>query len=627
MRRSIVVAIRGWTTSGDRLLAGRPGGEFPSETLRALAAGLPVTEVWAPDLDLSMFTMRQAEDVANELYDKVCAKLDTMPDVEQIVLLGYSAGSLLARRLFCKAHGAEQNGNVDPSRVVWWAPRVHRLVVLAGITRGWEFSTASPDHVRFLSPLLLGVAKAVGWWKGLGAAPGREAPFIWQLKRGSPFVISTRIQYVKVMARLRSSEHAMSSHALRSSGLPTTIFLLGARDEYISPSDCTELGPREEFAYAELNGSNHTEVLLLSGADAASTARRIRILAVLSLGFDELCGNKWVLPADDIDDYLDPMDLSETQSNEADEADLVEHAVMVVHGIRDNGFWTKRVGRELKTQGRQSALHVRAPSPSYGFFSMWDFVKPNGRMKATYWFMERYADVRSRFPNAAISFVGHSNGTYIAARAMELCPAIRFKRVVFAGSVVRRNYEWSERGGQVQGMLNYVGNADGVVAFLPAVFEFLHLRWLDVGGAGAFGFRAAEPGPAVRKCVTPSGVAALELTELKYVEGGHGAAIGEDFWPEIAAFVLHGQLPERKAVSRVRRVSALFRCAPVLTLTVLAAAVGLMALPLWVVVGLVLTAQQAFALMHPGLWSLGAVVVVAGSMGVSWLAGQFLRAW
>lgn len=630
MTSALIVAVRGWTNSGDRLLGGRPGGEFPPDTISALQAELPSSEIWAPELDLAMFSMRDAEAVARELFEKVNAKLSTMREVDAVVLLGYSAGSLLARRVFCMAHGAQLDGQVSKP-AVWWADRVHRLVVLAGITRGWEFSTASPDHVRFLSPILLGLARTIGWLRNLGRTSKRNLPFIWQLKRGSPFVVSTRIQYVNVMTKLRDAQaHVPATQVenpLRAGGIPSTVFLLGARDEYISPADCTELGPRAEFAYVELEGSNHIEALQMAGTSAVAARRRERTAAALSRAFEGLRLESWVLPAADIDDYLDPMDLSEVESESVSKADRVEHAVMVVHGIRDNGFWTKRVAREIKTQARKANIAVRAPSPSYGFFSMWDFVKPGGRKKATYWFMERYADVRSHLPNAAISFVGHSNGTYIAAHAMELCEAIKFERVVFAGSVVRRAYKWSDRVGQVKGVLNYVGNADGVVAFLPAVFEFLGLRWLDVGGAGAFGFREAEPIPAIRKGLPVGAKQSVALTEVRYVSGGHGAAISEEFWPEIARFVLHDHLPQRQAVARIGRVAALFRCAPVLTAIGVGIGACLLAMPLLVAAAVAFTARGPLAVSNPILWSAGAIVAIAVSIGISWLSGRFLKSW
>ena len=171
-----------------------------------------------------------------------------------------------------------------------------------------------------MSPVLLSVARAVGWWKSLRVGSGGGLPFIWQLKRGSPFVVSTRIQYVKVMSALRKQMPAVGAHAspLRAGGLPSTIFLLGARDEYISPADCTELGPRAEFAYVELGGSNHTEALQIAGDEPESLLRRERIAAALTEGFEALQAHAWALPAGDIDDYLDPMDLAEGGEKAAD---------------------------------------------------------------------------------------------------------------------------------------------------------------------------------------------------------------------------------------------------------------------------------------------------------------------
>lgn len=618
----LVVAIRGWTNTGDRLLGGQPGGQFPAAAIEALGAALPQSEVWAPALDLPMFSMRDAESVARELFRAVDARLRAQPELSSVVLLGYSAGSLLARRLFCMAHGAQRSGEVlgEPAP---WAHKIDRLVMLAGITRGWEFSTASPDHVRFLSPVLQRVARFVGWLRRFDPKAESKTPFIWQLKRGAPFVVSTRIQYVEVLRKLALArppgEH--EQRPLRKNGLPSTVFLLGARDEFISPADCTELGPREEFVFIELDGSNHAEALQFAGEGEAQKERLRRIAAAVLEGFDPLSGRPWSVAAGDIDDYLDPMDLAVSGRLAAEDAARVEHAVMVVHGIRDNGFWTKRVAREVKTLARRSAIEVRAPSPSYGYFSMWDFVKPGGRERAAYWFMERYADIRSHFPNARVSFVGHSNGTYIAARALQLCSAIQFDRVVFAGSVVRRDYPWDGMAGRVNEVLNYVGNADGVVAFLPGVFEKLRLRWLDVGGAGAHGFLALGDSTSDASGLYRRQIGATSVNEVRFVDGGHSAAIEESFWPEIARFVLLGQVPERVPVERRHETRRLYRWAPVLTLGGLAFAAILLTLPLSV------AAAVAQGLADSQVRAVVAALGVLLASGVSWLLGRFLRAW
>ncbi|MDJ0890202.1 MAG: hypothetical protein QNK18_03240 [Gammaproteobacteria bacterium] len=623
--RNLIVAVRGWTNTGEFLLFGRPGGDLPNSFVNALQENLTDSEVWAPELDLSMFSMRSAESLSRELFGKIDEKAAQMPQLESIIILAYSAGSLLARRVFCMAHGADPSGKLSNSATSW-AHKIDRMVILAGITRGWEYSTASPAHVRFLAPVLYRITLAVGRFKRKGTDGFSNTPFIWQLKRGSPFVISTRIQYINVLQALRESGKQNNDRPFRVNGLPSTVFLLGAKDEFLSPADCTELGPRDEFAFVELPRSTHAEAIQISGSNPEAVVRSSRLVAAVSSEIESLAIESWAVPASDIDDYLDPMDIVADDSGGPESGTTVERVVIVIHGIRDNGFWTKRVAREIKSLGRRNNISVRAPTPSYGFFSMWDFVKPGGRQNAAYWFMERYADVKSHFPKARVSFVGHSNGTYIAARALELCPAVNLERVVFAGSVVRCKFNWSRFRGRVKGVLNYVGNNDGVVAFLPAVFELLRIPWLDVGGAGAFGFGNTrhhdqklqrDTGPTKADRDAPP----VDVYEYQFIRGGHGAAVSEGYWPEIAEYILLDKLPERETAERKKSVRILFRGAPFFTLLGSAIVVTLLTLPL--ILLFLLTTRYGATLEQ----SLTIAFAAAGGFFISWLTGRFLRMW
>lgn len=613
-RKTLVVAVRGWTTTGDFLLLGKRGGELRSDFLEALAAELENTEVWAPDLDLTMFCMRSAESLSRELFGQIERKLQSVPDTESIILVGYSAGSLLVRRVFCMAHGARLDGTVG-QQTASWADKIDRVVMLSGITRGWEQSSAAPAHVRFISPILHSAARMVGWLKQMGRTAEAREPFIHQLRRGSPFVVSTRIQYVNVLETLRARSHPVHTTSLRANGLPSTVFILGAKDEYVSPADCTELGPRIEFAFIELSGSNHTEAILIDGLDPVAVERRKRLVAAITLEFETLKRDDCAVPSSDIDDYLDPMDLLSSESGDTSSG-KIDHVIMVMHGIRDNGFWTKRVARQIKTLARTRGLVVRAPTPSYGYFSMLDFIRFGGRDQATCWFMERYADIRSHSPNALISFVGHSNGTYVAAHALERCEAISFEYIVFAGSVVRRNFPWSRYAGRVRAILNYVGSRDSVVAFLPAVFELIRLPWLDVGGAGAFGFDEADP-RSTRAPREPDSAPLPQLNECRFVPGGHSGAIGEQYWREIAAFALQGTLPTQKRVVRSELTRWFFRCAPIATATL---GVALLALLLSPFITVTFAIWESLSIA----WIL---VALALSIFVSWVVGRFLRQW
>jgi hypothetical protein len=174
------------------------------------------------------------------------------------------------------------------------------------------------------------------------------------------------------------------------------------------------------------------------------------------------------------------------------------------------------------------------------------FLFPGTRRAKVEWFMDRYASAIALYPHARRHyFVGHSNGTYLLARALREYRCCRFERVVFAGSVVPSRYDWESlvlaARPRVRGVLNLIATADWVVAVFPSLFE----RWgsKDLGGAGHDGFRQARALPAV--------------AETRFVRGGHGAAIHEPWWRAIAAFLLHGEVPNAVALDRSAIVALL----------------------------------------------------------------------
>ncbi len=137
---------------------------------------------------------------------------------------------------------------------------------------------------------------------------------------------------------------------------------------------------------------------------------------------------------------------------------------------------------------------------------------------------------KALYPNAVrFSYIGHSNGTYLLASALRDNPACRFDRVVFAGSVVRKDYDWAQamRRKQVGTVLNYVATNDKIVACFPGALE--RLRW-DLGSAGHNGFVPATEAPENSR-----------LLEVRFVEGGHSAALSEEHWEAIAQFICEGR--------------------------------------------------------------------------------------
>ncbi len=73
-------------------------------------------------------------------------------------------------------------------------------------------------------------------------------------------------------------------------------------------------------------------------------------------------------------------------------------------------------------------------------------------------------------------------------------------------------------------MLNYVASADWVVALFPKAFQTLES--LDIGSGGHDGFSW------------------LAKHQIKYIKGGHSAALKEQLWDAIAQFIVHGDVHE-----------------------------------------------------------------------------------
>lgn len=418
--RLLVVALRGWTNANDLLpkLTGDPGGEYPKAFLQFVESTLQEkyeVDLWVPELPLAMFSVADPAEIVAQIVDDLSKKTEAK-DYDEIQLLGFSTGALLARGVFCAGHGASDAGEVCPEHRKRWASLITRIVYISAITRGWEISSATPMRFRLVSPLLNFFAHAWGIWHKLSHIHSfslrnlfEPMVLIHKVKRGAPFVTLTQLQFLAV--------HRSLIDAGRPE--PTIVYLLGSQDEFVSPADAMDFGPRACSNYLEVPNSRHFDLLRLEGDGDRPNARVAVLREALLASQETLAQSRYKVDQEDLDSNLDILDRPR-RDGPSEEFPNVNVAVIIVHGIRDHGFWTKRVARWVKKVGAEKGLIVRAPSPSYGYFSAWDFIRPSGRLDATYWFMERYVQVKAVYPEAKISFIGHSNGTFLAARAMGL---------------------------------------------------------------------------------------------------------------------------------------------------------------------------------------------------------------
>lgn len=515
-RNPLCVLVRGSFDDDDwvlKLSRQKAGGEIPEEFVEFVKSVLPNGKVAVPPLKMEAFSTRRPEELAQELREFIDQEFQA-GNYDGVILMPFSAGAPILRYALMKAYGVDESGTIDPDRASAWAKGETsiRVVNLAGILRGWEFSTAMPAHIRFFGPTLSLLMHVVCWLKD------GKRPFLFNLKRGSQFIVTGQLMQLA----LRDSNGGKK--------LPFELInFLGTRDEFISPADCVELNGSDSSIFVEIDATNHLEMLGVASKEserdldpAKRHIRRSYFRRAIVEDFAEMASDRgFAIDDDDINDYFDELDRPNSRAS-LEVNRRVKQAVLVVHGIRDNGYWTKRVARQLKKSEEMRPL-LRAPSPSYGFFSLLDFVWKPTRTHQARWLLEQYVEIRECYPSAAISFVGHSNGTYLAKSALEQCPAVQFERIVFAGSVVRTDVKWSELQGTVrEGILNLVGDKDGVVALLPGAWEKLGLKQFDVGGAGFYGLRKHVNDPPIQNV---------------QVKGGHGAGISEQNWELIADFI------------------------------------------------------------------------------------------
>lgn len=487
-RQKLVVVVPGWVHGSERL----------GDVVETVRGCLPDADILILDYPNGRFSNANPHEIAVAMLDEVDGAVVARAATggyRGIILIGYSMGSLLARKLYVYARGMTQDApGLQGSAPKPWAHAVERIVLFAGMNRGWSLAP-KPEHMSHLAclrnRLLIRVVKTVG-----------VARMIRSLERGSPFVVNLRLQWMDLAAGYRLADHDATV------GMPETIQLLGTIDDLVSAKDSRDLQYHPDFIYRRLANANHVNIVDFAGNDGQ--ARR-------SVVIEALTAAKGKIPTD-----FPP-------ARERD--DEVEDVVMVMSGIRDRGFWTDGVADAVAAEGRRLGRKTVSVRSGYGYFAMLPFLLLKSRQRNVRWLMDEYVEAKSKWPKARFHYIGHSNGTYLLASALEQYRAAHVDHVVFAGSVVRCDYPWRQRvlDGQVRKAVNYVASNDVVVSTFPG---FLERFGQDVGSAGHNGFDADE------------------ARDLNFIAGGHGAAIRAECFADMAAFVLSGTTPTSGLIVR-----------------------------------------------------------------------------
>lgn len=496
-----------------------------SDLKRLVQSSYPNADIHVPLMaHASLLSTTRAADLVRSLIHEIdAAYSDTRH--KKVVIIGYSMGAVLARRAIAEAAGmapfwgdARQEPRVEnPLRDISprpWASCVELFVMMASISRGWSVQNAKSPVQSFQWAL----AGMIGH-----LLPPFLRPTIFDFRQGSPFIVQTRPRWL---------EYCMTFEQSR----PRVVQFLGTADDVAPPNDTIDFATDPtgtKFMQIELPHSTHRSAIRFYERHQDSERQKADMSVRRTIVQSLLTGNT----AGYADQVVHRKFFEDELPPEPDTK--IENAVFVVHGIRDRGFWTKKIAARVKQRASDTGTNFVSRTPSYGYFPILPFLLPWYRRQKVEWLMDHYVELAATYPRADIHYMGHSNGTYLCARALIDYPMASFKRIMFAGSVVRPDFPWTRfvSAGRVDRIFNIVATSDWVVAIFPNGLRPLKSLF-DLGGAGHRGFDEAATTQALYQMDLPKG----GPDGREYVTGGHSAARAEDLWDNIADFFVTGSV-------------------------------------------------------------------------------------
>jgi len=447
-----------------------------------------LTSTYSPSILSNVDPYRLTNTIENGIHDE-----DQRANYQKIILIGHSLGAVVLRKALVWGLGSEEDrGKFGAAGKRRWADKVVRYVSLAGINRGWSLDQR-PDNMPLTRYLLGKVGTSVAKLTGTGG-------LVLAVQRGAPFIADLRVQWIR-LARQDTKLAGPGSIPTSARKLPLSIHLVGDIDDVVSREDSQDLAAAKDARFIPLVNTGHLNLVteLTSGGDASERLRKI--MDAVRLPENELQFENLPVAKENRD---------------------VERIIYIMHGIRDYGTWGERLRTEIQ---KRAPSNVAVTPSKYGYFPMLSFILFSDRQRNVRWFMDEYTENLAQYPRAqTFDFIGHSNGTYILASALERYATLNVRNVFFAGSVVPKHYRWRNLidRGRVGKFHNVVATTDWVVALFPRFFEqiadwkqdYRATGYFDIGSGGFRGFEDSGKADPSRRIV-----------DIKFVSGGHSAAL------------------------------------------------------------------------------------------------------
>jgi hypothetical protein len=311
-----------------------------------------------------------------------------------------------------------------------------------------------------------------------------------EVRAGSAFITNLRLAWMRKIPDMGDSA-------------PLLVQVRGQNDDLVSREDGRDIELLPTGVDLFVPFASHGEMPRVDGVHEAFKGQRLSKLREAIIG-----------------DSLSPVSPPELPEVERG----YQAIVFILHGIRaGNETWVS----DLKglMAGDQSLGIVTA---SYGRLSAYNFVFPVTRRRTLRWFQDQYSFYVARHPGASLHFVGHSNGTYLLGQSMRRVRAMRFDRVFLAGSVLPRKFDWRgyAANGRVKSLVNVCASKDKPVGWLCSMLNGIGMH--DIGVGGFTGFDTLP----------------IDATQLRYISGGHSAALDFERLPSIVDYLRSGNFAD-----------------------------------------------------------------------------------
>ncbi|MEO7495972.1 MAG: alpha/beta hydrolase [Massilia sp.] len=156
-----------------------------------------------------------------------------------------------------------------------------------------------------------------------------------------------------------------------------------------------------------------------------------------------------------------------------------KHLVVFLHGMNTNAEWQEALAEPIR-----NSAHIEPVVVGYGNFHPLKFGIPfffrQQRIKKV---LTDLRGIRKRNPNADISIVAHSFGTYIVSRILAACSDVKFHRILLCGAIIDTDFDWFSVSAQFnEPVVNDIGRRD--------IWPSMAKSWSwGFGNSGCIGFQ------------------------------------------------------------------------------------------------------------------------------------------